>query len=448
MADHLAVTIPLSNIQKIQIYVNTAKRSLSEIRAETGADYIINGTLYNMETFKPNCHLRVDGRTICTPAYDVAGYAWNDGPDISMDTLPDPSQRNYIACTPLVLDGKPIANLTYDPGQGGKRGRTAIGIKGDRLALYCTRDGGTMTRTPETLRDDLAAAGWESAVMLDGGGSSQCYFQGETVKSTRAVQNLILVYLKGSDHTSKKVCLDPGHDAGNLANKSPDGTYYEHEFALNMGKRIQSILERHGVSVTMTRPDGGAVSLAERCNIANGIKDLDLFVSIHSNAAGGSGWSSASGWSAYVYKTSGNGYEAAKDILEAVKSAGIAVRSTPIVADPSLYVLKGTVAPAVLIEHGFHTNQSDVEKLKDSSYREKLAEAEAKGILNYLGITWKEPEKEEAATMSETDLAVQWVQDVGIMQGNVNGDMMLNDQPTRRQIAIMLYRFAKMIGKA
>lgn len=448
MADHLAVTIPISNIQRIQIYVNTARRSLSEIQGETGADYIINGTLYNMRTFEPNCHLKADGEVLCKPDYTVSGYSWNDGPDISMDTLPDPSQRNYIACTPLVLDGKPIANLTYDPGQGGKRGRTAIGIKADRLALYCTRDGGTMERTPETLRDDLAAAGWESAVMLDGGGSSQCYFRGNTVKSTRAVQNLILVYLKGSDHTSKKVCLDPGHNAGNLANKSPDGTYYEHEFALDMGKRIQSIMERHGVSVTMTRPDGGAVSLAERCNIANGIKDLDLFVSIHSNAAGGSGWSSASGWSAYVYKTSGNGYEAAKDILEAVKSAGIAVRSTPIVADPSLYVLKGTVAPAVLIEHGFHTNQSDVEKLKDSSYRENLAEAEAKGILNYLGITWKEPEKEEAATMSETDLAVQWVQDVGIMQGNVNGDMMLNDQPTRRQIAIMLYRFAKMIGKA
>src|SRR5699024_10138695 len=97
-----------------------------------------------------------------------------------------------------------IANLTYDPGQGGKRGRTAIGIKEDRLALYCTRDGGTMTRTPETLRDDLAAAGWESAVMLDGGGSSQCYFKGDTIKATRAVHDLILVYLKGSDSTGIK----------------------------------------------------------------------------------------------------------------------------------------------------------------------------------------------------------------------------------------------------
>ena len=173
MADHLAVTIPLSNIQKIQIYVNTAKRSLSAIQAETGADYIINGTLYNMISFEPNCHLKADGKVLCKPNYSVAGYAWNDGPDISMDTLPDPTQRNYIACTPLVVAGRALPELTYDSGQGGKRGRTAMGIKGDRLALYCTRDGGTMERTPETLRDDLAAAGWESAVMLDGGTPSK-----------------------------------------------------------------------------------------------------------------------------------------------------------------------------------------------------------------------------------------------------------------------------------
>ena len=50
--------------------------------------------------------------------------------------------------------------------------------------------------------------------------------------------------------------------------------------------------------------------------------------------------------------------------------------------------------------------------------------------------------------MTETDKAVQWVQDVGIMAGNSSGDMMLDDKPTRRQIAIMLYRFAKYLGKA
>ena len=76
-----------------------------------------------------------------------------------MDTLPDASQRNYITSTPLVVSGKPISKLIYDEGQGGKRGRSAIGIKGGSLALYCTRDGGSMPRPPAALRDDLAAAG-------------------------------------------------------------------------------------------------------------------------------------------------------------------------------------------------------------------------------------------------------------------------------------------------
>ena len=127
-----------------------------------------------------------------------------------------------------------------------------------------------------------------------------------------------------------------------------------------MGKRIKAHLERCGVTVAMTRNTGTAVTLANRCKIANAIQGLDLFVSLHSNAAGGSGWSSARGWSCYLYGAGGAREEAAKAILEKVRVAGVTVRSSPIVYDPELYVLKNTVAPAVLIEHAFHTNQEDV----------------------------------------------------------------------------------------
>ena len=163
----------------------------------------------------------------------------------------------------------------------------------------------------------------------------------------------------------KRVCLDPGHDAGNLANKSPDGTYYEHVFTLDLGKRLEKLLTDRGVSVTMTRTGGGAVSLSRRCEIANSIPDLDLFVSLHSNAAAGGGWSSAKGWSVYLYGPGGDRERAAQDILEQVRAAGIAVRSTPIVYDPELYVLKHTKAPAVLLENGFH-------KIGRASCRERV----------------------------------------------------------------------------
>lgn len=398
MADHLAVTIPLSNIQRIQIYVNTAKRSLSEIRAETGADYIINGTLYNTSTFKPNCHLKVDGNVLCNPEYSVAGYAWNEGPDISMDLLPDPSQRNYIACTPLVLDGKPIANLTYEPGQGGKRGRTAIGIKEDRLALYCTRDGGTMTRTPEALRDDLAAAGWESAVMLDGGGSSQCWFRGQTIKSTRAVHDLILVYLKGDDSTGIKT----------YSVKKDGGTYLSDnfkvkEFACNDGSDtvlisdelvdlLQKIRDHFGVAVT----------------INSGYR-----TSTYNKKVGGATNSQ------HVKGT------AADIVVKGVDPLTVAQYSEHLMPD------SGGIGVYQTFTH------VDVRTSRSRWDNRSGSEVVVSGWPGY-----------QEETMSETDLAVKWVQDNRIVYGNASGDLMLDSHPTRRQLFLMFYRFAKAIGKA
>ena len=398
MADHLAVTIPISNIQRIQIYVNTARRSLSEIQGETGADYIINGTLYNLRTFEPNCHLKADGQVLCKPNYSVAGYAWNDGPDISMDTLPDPTQRNYIACTPLVLDGKPIANLTYDPGQGGKRGRTAIGIKEDRLALYCTRDGGTMTRTPEALRDDLAAAGWESAVMLDGGGSSQCYFKGDTIKATRVVHDLILVYLKGDDSTGIKT----------YSVKKDGGTYLSDnfkvkEFACNDGSDTVLISD-------------------ELVDLLQKIRDhFRVAVTINSG-----------------YRTSTYN-----------KKVGGATNSQHVKGTAADIVAKG-VDPLTVAQYaeylmpnsgGIGVYQTfthvDVRTSRSRWDNRSGSEVVVSGWPGY-----------QEDTMSETDLAVKWVQDNGIAYGNASGDLMLDSQPTRRQLFLMFYRFAKAIGKA
>lgn len=397
MADHLAVTIPLSNIQKIQIYVNTAKRSLSAIQAETRADYIINGTLYNRKTFKPNCHLKVDGKVFCKPNYSVAGYAWNDGPDISMDTLPDPSQRNYIACTPLVVAGRALPELTYDSEQGGKRGRTAMGIKGDRLALYCTRDGWTMERTPETLRDDLAAAGWESAVMLDGGGSSQCWFRGQTIKSTRAVHDLILVYLKGSDSTVKTYSV-----------KKDGNTYLSDNF------KVKEFACNDGSDAVLISDD--LVDLLQK------IRDhFGVAVTINSG-----------------YRTSTYN-----------KKVGGATNSQHVKGTAADIVAKG-VDPLTVAQYaeylmpnsggiGVYQTFTHVDVRTSRSRWDNCSGSEVV-VSGWPGY--------QEDTMTETDKAVQWVQDVGIMQGNSNGDMMLDSNPTRRQIAIMLYRFAKYLGKA
>lgn len=370
--------IPKHQISKISLYINSGKKSADEILEETGADYIINGTLYDMTSFQPVCHLRAEGFTLCSPDYTVYGYAWNNTNDFSMSVLPI-QKGNYIACTPLIVQGEKVS-LIYNSQQGGKRGRSAIGTKGNSICLYCSSDGSD-ANTPEGLQKELFSLGWDSAVMLDGGGSCQCNFNGEKISSSRRVQNLIL--LKKGGKNMKKVMLDPGHDAKSV-NGSPDGTYKEHEFALDMGNRIKEILQKMGVEVKLTRTDGSFVSLDKRCALENEYKP-DLFVSLHSNAAG-SGWSSARGWSAHIIAKGGNAEKAANSILSRVKAAGVTVRSQPIVVD-NFQVLRDTNAPAVLIEHGFHTNEQDTALLKDSEYRQMLASAEALGILDHLGIS-------------------------------------------------------------
>ena len=284
MSNPCAVTVPLSRIARIQIYVNTRRQTLAKIMRQTGADYGLNGTLYNMRTLAVNCHLKADGKVLAAPCYTVAGYAWDTGPDIRMDMLPN-SAKNYIACTPLIVSGKALSKPTYDQGQGGKRGRSAIGIKGNRLALYCSRDGSAAARTPEALRDDLAAAGWTSAIMLDGGSSSQCDFQGQRITSSRRVQHYILVYLNDGEVKGGKPMVEI-----NAYSKAQDGTkklstnFTVAEFACKDGSDavlvaprlvmvLQSIRSHFGASVTINSgyrtPDYnakvGGVSHSQHC---------------------------------------------------------------------------------------------------------------------------------------------------------------------------------------
>ena len=456
---------PLSAIRRAEVYVNTGKKPLSQIVKEKRPDIALTAAFYDPGKWAPVCPVKAEGKVLfADPEYNYWAIAWNAGADVKELLVPPGgacARANYVANCLLVRDGTPEKRLYYNADVSGRRGRVAVGLTETHWITYGATDGSSGAYTPEQLRDYMARQGCRFAVMMDGGGKVNLYVKaaGVLMEGRDPSQTLILLWLDDDENKEetpvsekKTVVLDAGHDAGNLANKSPDGTYYEHEFALDMAKRIRAHLERCGVAVTETRPDGKAVSLAQRCAIANGIPGLDLFVSLHSNAAGGSGWSSAKGWSCYLYGAGGEREKAANAMLEEVRAAGVTVRSTPIVYDPALYVLKHTMAPAVLIEHGFHTNQEDTANLKDDAWRAAVAAAEAKGIVAYLGFAWvpEEPQEapEEPAEPTEAELAEAWVQSAGIMAGYADGDMHLNDPVTRRQLMLVVYRLAKLAGLA
>ena len=262
MSKYIAA-LPLSRVERIAIVVTRGTKTLAQVAAEARSAhpdcevYVLNGGVYYGA--KAVMHLRSDGYTYAEDPYSYWGYAWDVGPDIAMGLVPC-GKANYINCVELIRQGTPNPKPRYNPDMGGTRGRTAIGIRNDSLVLYVSGDGTCDARTPEALRDELAELGCESALMLDGGVSSQCDFNGAKIYSGRKVHNYIVVYVrreagdkKEDKPVSKTVCLDPGHGVESPGKCSPDKSYYEHEFALDMGRRIQAHLERCGVRVVLTR---------------------------------------------------------------------------------------------------------------------------------------------------------------------------------------------------
>lgn len=166
-----AGTVPLSDLQFLKIYFNRRRlcsttANLKKMLAEAGGDAICNGSIF-LRNQQPACHLKADGKVYKAPAYRAWAISWNTPADFGVKTVPN-SDANYMECVHLIIDGKKISPIHCGADMKYKAPRTAIGTKDGRFAYYVSRD----RRTPEQLRDLLAASGWDNAIMMDGGGST------------------------------------------------------------------------------------------------------------------------------------------------------------------------------------------------------------------------------------------------------------------------------------
>ena len=450
MSKYIAV-ITRADITRAAL-VEAGGRSMEQVKAACGCQYIINSWFYDTTTGRPVGNLKIDGTVKATAGWNCWGLTWDKGADIRMDLIPDRGRASYISGVELLTPTRgPGKALSYSPEYGGTRGRSAVLLAGARVILYCSGDGTRDAKTPEALRDELVSIGCRydqaanlRALGLDAGSSSNCDFgDGQRISNGKRVKGYLCIWTteggqeppEQEDNPMSKhtVCLDPGHGPGNV-NGSPDGTYKEWEFTWDIAQRIKPLLEAQGVGVVLTKTADNYPSLTERANISNKAKP-DCFVSIHTNAAGEGGWSSASGLEIY---TSAGPMTAKRNVLasglvNAFHAAGVTLRSEPIKHE--MYtVLAKTDAPACLIEYGFHTNKTDVEYLKDTKYRDKLAEATAKGICTYLNVNWKKDEP-VSDWEQERDEAWQAAKEAGILDGTRP-----EDSVTRQELAVVLDR--------
>lgn len=184
-----------------------------------------------------------------------------------------------------------------------------------------------------------------------------------------------------------KIFIDQGHNPQNPNAGAEGNGYREQDIVYEIGIILADLLRENGnFEVRLSRPTpetqlgtSNASSLSARVNAANSW-GADYFISLHANA---STVSSASGVEAYVYRIPSEAYDLAELMVASVaEAAGEPDRG--VFARPTLYVLRRSAMPAVLLELGFITNYEESRLMAESPGL--YARAVYRGILEYFGL--------------------------------------------------------------
>jgi len=196
---------------------------------------------------------------------------------------------------------------------------------------------------------------------------------------------------------SKKVYLDPGHggsDPGAVRNG-----LREKDLTLAIAKRIEKILKKdyEGVQVKLSRTTDKFVSLSNRAKMANDW-EADVFVSIHINAGGGTGYED------FIYNKLSNSSTTAKmrDTFhkEVVKEQSFWRNRGKKKAN--FAVLRLTNMSGILTENGFIDTKSDANKLKSNTHLNRIAKGHAGGIAKALGLKKKSKPKNSTSSSKKS----------------------------------------------
>ncbi len=184
-----------------------------------------------------------------------------------------------------------------------------------------------------------------------------------------------------------KIVVDAGHNPQGVNAGAEGNGYREQDLVYAVAEDLAALLEADDrFEVRLTRPTPETVlgttnaeSLRERVRIANEWP-ADYFISIHANASTNP---SVNGTEVYTYRDTGAAHELAEEIQDAIVEE-LNMRDIGVKTNPSLYVLRRTTMPAVLVELGFITNAEDARKMAENP--QGFARAIYNGLLEYLDL--------------------------------------------------------------
>lgn len=198
---------------------------------------------------------------------------------------------------------------------------------------------------------------------------------------------IIIVKWKGSVSLAIKIFIDQGHNPTGSHNAGATGNgLFEQDVTYQVGAYLADLLNKDPrFEARLSRPTPttvlgttNATSLAERVRMANEWP-ANYFISIHGNSNPNP---AVNGTEIYLQSFFTQAHWMAEQIMNGIVRA-VGTKNNGIRLNPSLYVLRRTQMPALLVELGYLTNQSDAQKLRDNQYQ--FAYGIYQGILKYFG---------------------------------------------------------------
>ncbi len=418
-------TIPKSCIRKIAIYVNTGKKTMAQIKRELGCQYILNGGLFRTASFAPVNHLTVDGKVLSANG-NPYGYGIS-GTSLTFSYGNNVKAPTFLGAYPvLVRDGK----ATGDPapeGLGGYQHRSCVGVtKSGNVVLLCDQT----NRSLGGMAGELVQAGCDTAINLDGGGSSQCDFDGQALTSNRVVHNFLCIWTEDAPAekptSTKKVLLIAGHGAGDPgATATIGGKAYREDTETR--RVVTAIQKRLGGICAVYQTDRDAYQDYKKGTLRSvaQFSNYGYALEVHFNAfQKGDADGKIKGVEAYVPK--GSDKTVADKLCKAVAACGLTNRG---VKEGNLSVIntaKSCGVPACLLEVCFIDDPDDM-----AVYATKF-DAITAAIAGVFDAEEATPAPDEA------EAARAWVMAQGISDGSSP-----DRAATRSEVWRMLYRMRK-----
>ena len=192
---------------------------------------------------------------------------------------------------------------------------------------------------------------------------------------------------------NKKIIIDAGHGGFDGGAEALDGTL-EKDINLKIALKLKEFCKLHGFEVIMPRETDSGTEKDDTASIASRKKsDMyrrlnvitenpdAIFVSIHLNK-----FTSSGPYGAQVFYSGNNTNSQllAEHIQLSVKN-NLQKDNNRVIkkADSSIFLLKKSHIPSIIVECGFLSNQNDLKLLKLEEYQAKMAYSIFCGILDY-----------------------------------------------------------------